>query len=613
MSRLQSLSPFGPLFGKELRVTARRKRTYWLRVFYLGALLLVLLMTWASSSIRGNGYGGVAARAEALNRTGQNFFSAFSIFTVLAMAVLGPILTATTISAERLHKCLPVLLMTPLSSWQIIAGKLMSRLLVALSLIGLSLPVLAVVRLLGGVELSDMMAVLGLCVAAVVLGAAMGLLFSTFMNRAYATILLSYSLLGFLYIFVAIMSVLVGINTSSLSGPASVWLQIVAISNPILTVMALVVDPNARSFLGLRGYEWLWCVVTHLGLATLLLLWAGALLRRWSRRQASASSAAMPPLPLAQTAAGPATDAVAKSARVRTVSDHPILWREIRRPLMAKRWQRLAALGAVVALLLFSYQQVHAIDSRAFSNRYTHAVYAVIFETVWLVAICVLAATTIAHEKETDTWTLLLATPLSARSIVLGKIAGVLRRLAWPLGLMAAHFFLFAFTAGDLDWRTAVVVVWVMGSFATIFIASGTYLSLRIKRVTPAVVASMALPVLLYAVAPLVLAILDEIFSRGRGDWAEAVLAYLPYNYLLAGITEFYKQMSSHDALLYSRRLEPFGRITTTTFLWVTFGVGMVHILVSGLIVWWTMHRFDRIVGRADQQPRRRVAAPAIG
>ena len=40
--RLSALSPFGPIFGKELRTTARRKRTYLLRFLYLAILLLVL-------------------------------------------------------------------------------------------------------------------------------------------------------------------------------------------------------------------------------------------------------------------------------------------------------------------------------------------------------------------------------------------------------------------------------------------------------------------------------------------------------------------------------------------------------------------------------------------
>src|SRR6478672_8588390 len=38
IAQIRALSPFGPIFGKELRVTSRRKRSYALRVLYLAVL-----------------------------------------------------------------------------------------------------------------------------------------------------------------------------------------------------------------------------------------------------------------------------------------------------------------------------------------------------------------------------------------------------------------------------------------------------------------------------------------------------------------------------------------------------------------------------------------------
>jgi len=62
LRHLSGLSPFGPIFGKELRTTARRKRSYVLRVAYLGGLLLAMLAAWAETSARGM-YAGIAALA----------------------------------------------------------------------------------------------------------------------------------------------------------------------------------------------------------------------------------------------------------------------------------------------------------------------------------------------------------------------------------------------------------------------------------------------------------------------------------------------------------------------------------------------------------------------
>src|SRR3954468_20203482 len=190
---IRSLSPLGPIFGKELRSTSRRKRTYYLRFFYIGALLPVMLFCYSITSSEFRGVHSVARRAQKLAEMGAIFFAVFSFFSLGAMAIAGPVLTATAINSERLHKTLPVLLMTPISAWQIVAGKLFSRLLIALTLLGLSLPILAIVRLLGGVEIYDMFGVVCICIAVALFTASIGLLLSTLVSRAYSVILLAYA------------------------------------------------------------------------------------------------------------------------------------------------------------------------------------------------------------------------------------------------------------------------------------------------------------------------------------------------------------------------------------------------------------------------------------
>src|SRR3954453_4789649 len=96
-AKIRALSPFGPIFGKELRVTARRKRSYALRVFYLAALLLVLSFVWTETR-QIYGPSNAAARAQAQEQLGRSFFACFVAFTTLAMLIIGPILTATAVS-----------------------------------------------------------------------------------------------------------------------------------------------------------------------------------------------------------------------------------------------------------------------------------------------------------------------------------------------------------------------------------------------------------------------------------------------------------------------------------------------------------------------------------
>src|SRR4051812_22633228 len=79
---VRAVSPFGPIFGKELRVAARRKRNYALRVVYLGTLLLFLLLAWATSraAYSYGGGSGAAARMAQQEMLGFQFFVSFSIF-----------------------------------------------------------------------------------------------------------------------------------------------------------------------------------------------------------------------------------------------------------------------------------------------------------------------------------------------------------------------------------------------------------------------------------------------------------------------------------------------------------------------------------------------------
>src|SRR6188474_1368783 len=111
VARVSGLSPFGPIFGKELRTTSRRKRNYLLRVGYLALLLITLMMAYATVGLQS--YGGLAQRAQRQAELGVAFFMFFSMFCVIAMGLVGPVLTSTAIGAERLGKTLPVLLMTP--------------------------------------------------------------------------------------------------------------------------------------------------------------------------------------------------------------------------------------------------------------------------------------------------------------------------------------------------------------------------------------------------------------------------------------------------------------------------------------------------------------------
>lgn len=592
--RIPDLSPFGPIFGKELRVSSRRKRNHVLRVAYLGGLLLFLLMVWSENSY--SYQAGVAARVQAQNTLGQYFFLTFSLFCVFAMGLIGPVLTCTAINSERLGKTLPVLLMTPITSWQIVSGKLLSRLLTALMLIGLSLPVLAVVRLLGGVELHQMIAVVGMCTVFAMSSAAIGLFYSTLVNRAYAVILLSYATQGLLFAFLPIMWIMLVHGTR---GPGRGF-ELLQALNPVFNVMLYSIPERTPI-----KPAWYLAATIHLSVTGILLACSAMILRWHARKEPERGGAGLdlpPPLAPMLTTENGKTDELTQSLlnvvvdrEPEHVSDNPVLWRELRRPLLPRRWRLLVA-ALMVALLLLSYAGFAAI--RALHDSDLQVGYADVFHGLYWLLVAVLSATAIAQEKESDTWTVLMASPLSARAIVLGKVLGVARRLFWPTVFIAGHFTVFCI-ADLVSWQVLLMILWTLVTFNSVWLALGVFLSLRLKKVTTAVITNLIVPVALFGGVPLVLAILGEAFGGNGETLAELTCWYLPYFYL----TEMVDRLCPVYDPTKQLWLPSYGWGMPAELLmtWL-LRVGVIHLAVAAFIVGATISRFDRLVGRAPQR-----------
>ena len=601
---LSGLSPFGPIFGKELRCASRRKRNYLLRVVYLGALLLFLLFAYAITR-EGFGYAGPSARMQQQEQLGQIFFAFFSMFCIGAMALIGPVLTSTAINEERLHKTLHVLLMTPLTAWQIVSGKLFSRLLTALTLIGLSLPVLALVRLLGGVELEQMFGVVCLCAVTALAGAALGLLLSVLVKRAFAVILLAYLIGGVVYAFVPMISVMY-LAATGVRNPMG-WIKFFSTYNPFLCTGFLAWRP-----MRILTVNWVPCVMAHLALTAALLILSALLVRRFARREGEAGAASTPAVPLpapeltsaGDTSAKPQAEggaaAIADPAAAaipvprvrpnRAVSDNPVLWRELRRPLMTSFVQRAVGTVVILGLLLVTYGAAWA--NGELDDDDTQIGFAIVFHGLVMLVACVISATAIAQEKEGDTWTILLATPLSGAQIVAAKALGAVRKMVWPMALIVAHFGIFL-VVGVIPFWAFVLAIGVITLFNTVWIASGIYLSLRCRKVTMAIIINLALPVFVYGVVSIVLAVIGE-FTGMNDDLVEQVTWYLPFYYLGVGIDGINQLEVSLPGSAYHR-------VSHIAFTLVALAVGVAHLVASVAMLAWTAVRFNDIVGRAPQ------------
>ena len=116
----------GPIFDKELRVSSRRRRNYVLRFVYLALLTLFLVLIWLEEvKVRGS----AAYRISRMARAGQTIVVFAIWFQFCATQLIAVIMLSTSISDEIYNRTLGVLMTTPINSFQIVIGKLFSKLL----------------------------------------------------------------------------------------------------------------------------------------------------------------------------------------------------------------------------------------------------------------------------------------------------------------------------------------------------------------------------------------------------------------------------------------------------------------------------------------------------
>ena len=86
----------GPIFSKELRVSARRRRNYLLRTLYVAGLLTFVILVWLAvvPSARYSG----ARRLALMPEAGKWVVATVVIFQCCAAALLAIVLPATAIS-----------------------------------------------------------------------------------------------------------------------------------------------------------------------------------------------------------------------------------------------------------------------------------------------------------------------------------------------------------------------------------------------------------------------------------------------------------------------------------------------------------------------------------
>lgn len=206
-----------PVLKLEMRVRQRGKRPFIVMSLYVAVLMIIVagVFYYSSQRLIGCSVADTAAMGRALLAT-------LSFAQLGMISIVIPAYSAGTVSGERERGALDLLALTTLESSTIIVQKLLAAIFDALMLVLASIPVMAMVFILGGVSPLEVVEVYGLLIVTTVLIGALGVLCSCFFRNSRASILASYLIVGIYLAGIPIaLFWLEGIATVGLSGSAS--------------------------------------------------------------------------------------------------------------------------------------------------------------------------------------------------------------------------------------------------------------------------------------------------------------------------------------------------------------------------------------------------------
>ncbi len=520
--RLRAVSPvglfFSPVFRRDAAIIARRRGTYWVRAGFALFMLLVVGLTFWGMSAGAQTLGG-AARVQALQRLAPGVALAMAWVQFVGLVFIAPNFTASALTDEKRNRTLATLASTPLTSAEIVFGLFASR-WAQLGLVSLvAVPLLLALRAFGGLEAEYILGTTALALSAAALAVALTLLGGTFAARASGAT--GFALGGLLAVVALppLTSTCVHYVLGTRAGP---WESgLLTLCSPLGSMGAVALSGVAPRGLPLGlTFTQMWLAATGVnlalavgvcGLASVLLrrvmlrvaaTEATAPVRSGPKRRAPALPAPAAPQPDAgeRVSAGQSARRSAAEARAsRTVSDHPVLWREVR--------QRAFRMPAVMLVVFIAAAVGTAIIHWVVSDHRAITLgIAGVCVFVHVLLACGAATGAVTDEVQGRTWGVLLTTTLRPREILLGKAIGAARRLS-PIPVYVLVVLTIKTVLGHFNPIGLVHVALIFAGVAALLCPLGAFFSLVCRKTTTATSLNMLVAAFLWLGLPMLVAV----------------------------------------------------------------------------------------------------------
>jgi len=500
----------GPVFHVELLTTARRFRSYAIRFGYGLFLLFFIWMNDPDLFDSRYGYGNHGSQAgltiQEMAEIGRAIFRSFVIVQGVAILLLTPAFVAGAVAQEKQRKTLHYLLASQLTSGEIILGKLSSRLLHVAIFLAIGLPIISLLSIFGGVDPQDLVLASAASMTTAFFLAALAILVSTLSRRPREAITVVY-LLELAWLFVPPWL------RFALPMASPFWRQVHQLINPINEWIALS-SPFSLSFLSgqigpfgpsAMNEALAWMMGLHIAFGAIFVTLAVAWLRPGFRDDEGS-----PRL----------LGGLGRAMRGRrflhrpSCGDDAMLWKE---RYVSRTTAITKASSALIMLVVGALLSYHTLDFALPAFRevlesgygaisgynsacqqfhgFLRGVCCLIY-VAWTLAVAGAAAHGLAHEREEETWTSLIATPLSSLEIIRAKMFGAFWGMRW-MGLLLLALCLLGVAAGAVHPFGFAAVTIESAAFVWFADALGTYYSLKTRSSSRALVASIATLVLL--------------------------------------------------------------------------------------------------------------------
>jgi ABC-type Na+ efflux pump permease subunit len=477
----------GPIFAREFLTVPRRASHYGARAAALGLLWTLGVTAWLAT-------GGLGAEPT-LGQTARFGLLLFQIFTFVLLTLVlffAALSAAGAVAQEKDRRTFILLLITDLRDSEIVLGKLLGSLLpIGLLLLG-SLPVLAILLLLGGMTPDQVIQGWLIILATAFASGSLGGLIALWRDKTFQALALSVLTLVLYFCVVRALGLLSYFADPSPDASAVArwlatanWTTVQTCLDPFLALLN-VLEPVGE---GASVPTTVGFVTAMVVLSVLLNVWGVWKLRVWNPGGEPIQHRETPEEEEAKDRA----KAHAAPGAVRSVRGNPVLWREVRTRAYGRR-PLIVKLAYFLVIGLVGYAALSGVLT---GGRVPFAAgYGLVPVTILsLLLVAAQAVTAITSERDGRTLDLLLATDLSPKEFIFGKIGGILYNakeyLLPPLILAGVYAWLglLATPPRTANWRLAsmnaasLAAVWggllILYTFALIL---GIHVALRIAN-----------------------------------------------------------------------------------------------------------------------------------